>query len=247
MSKPVKKIEGTAHIRAKKSDFAKTVLMPGDPLRAKWIAENFLEDAKQINDVRNMFGYTGTYKGKKVTVMGSGMGVASIGIYSYELFAFFGVENIIRIGTCGAYDAKVPVGKVMIAKNAYSESTYAQLLKVKATKKPGGFQLPASKELTAKAVAIAKDLKIANTLTTIHSSDAFYNANTPAHYAKLGYETVEMEAYGLYTNAKKLGKNALTICTVSDNIVTHEQMSAEQRQTSLKDMVTIALEMAVRK
>lgn len=232
----------TAHINAKKGDFAKTVLMPGDPLRAKWIAENFLEDAVQVNNVRGMLGFTGTYKGTKVSVMGSGMGVPTIGIYSHELYSEYDVENIIRIGSCGSYDADLKIRDVFIATEAYSDSTYAEGIGVEIKDK----KIEASAKLIEVATAQAKALGKANVESgVIHSSDVFYSVYDYKHWAKFGLRAVEMEAFGLYANAKRLGKNALTICTVSDSLVTWEKTTAEERQNTFSDMVEIALNVAI--
>lgn len=232
----------TAHINAKLGDFGKTVLMPGDPLRAKWIAETFLENAKQVNDVRGMLGFTGTYKGTKVSVMGSGMGIPTIGIYSHELFAEYEVENIIRIGSCGSYDADLNIRDVFVATEAYSNSTYAEGIGIEIKDE----KIEASKMLADLAVKHAKELGKDNVATgVIHSSDVFYSVFDYKHWAAKGLRAVEMEAFGLYCNAKKLGKNALTICTVSDSLVTWEKTTSEERQNTFSDMVEIALNMAV--
>lgn len=231
----------TAHINAKKGDFAKTVLMPGDPLRAKWIAENFLEGAKQVNDVRGMLGFTGTYKGKKVSVMGSGMGIPTIGIYSHELYAEYDVDNIIRIGSCGSYDANLNIRDVFVATEAFSDSTYAEGIGVEIKDS----KIEASKKLADLAITKAKALEKKVETGVIHSSDVFYSIYDYKHWAAKGLRAVEMEAFGLYCNAKKLGKNALTICTVSDSLVTWEKTTAEERQNTFSDMVEIALDIAV--
>ncbi len=234
--------KGTPHIKADKGAFAKTVLLPGDPLRAKWIAETFLEDVVQVNEVRNMFGYTGTYKGKKVSVMGSGMGVASAGIYSFELFDYFDVDNVIRIGTAGAYNPDLEVGTVVMANKAFSESPFAEMSGIKTEE---GNILSANNDLVNQVKENADKLGIKVQEGTIHSSDVFYNIYGPDHYQKMGIDAVEMEAFALYTNAIRLNKKALCICTISDNIVTGKMMSAEDRQNKLVDMVTLGLETAI--
>lgn len=232
----------TPHNNAQVGDIAKTVLMPGDPLRAKFIAETFLENPVQFNTVRNMFGYTGTYKGKKVSVMGSGMGMPSIGIYSYELYKFYGVENIIRIGTAGAYSPKLDVFDTVLAKDCWSESTYALA--------QGGntsdVQLP-SPQLNEKIEQAAKELGIELTLGRIHSSDVFYHedAYNFDFYNDHGCDVVEMESFALFHNAKVLGKHAACLVTVSDSLVTHKETTAEERQTSFTNMMKIALEAAI--
>ncbi len=231
----------TPHISAKKGDFAKTVLMPGDPLRAKYIAENFLEDVKLVTSVRNMFGYTGTYKGRKISVMGSGMGQPSIGIYSYELYTEYDVENIIRVGSCGAYQEEVKVRDIIIAQGASTESGFAHQYGL-----PGTFAALADWTLLKKAVDTAevqgKEVKVGNIL----SSDIFYNAQPDAYkkWAEMGVLGVEMEAAALYMNAAKLGKKALCILTVSDSLVTHESTTAEERETTFTGMMELALEFA---
>ena len=231
----------TPHISAKKGDFAKTVLMPGDPLRAKYIAENFLEDVKLVTSVRNMFGYTGTYKGRKISVMGSGMGQPSIGIYSYELYTEYDVENIIRVGSCGSYQEEVKVRDIIIAQGASTESGFAHQYGL-----PGTFAALADWTLLKKAVDTAevqgKEVKVGNIL----SSDIFYNAQPDAYkkWAEMGVLGVEMEAAALYMNAAKLGKKALCILTVSDSLVTHESTTAEERETTFTGMMELALEFA---
>lgn len=232
----------TPHIAAKKGDFAKTVLMPGDPLRAKYIAETFLEDAVLVNQVRGVNGFTGTYKGKRVSVMASGMGIPSIGIYSYELFHFYDVDNIIRIGTAGAMHPDLKIRDVVIGMGACTDSNFASQYQL-----PGTFAPIASYELLSKAVKAVEamggvDYKVGNLL----SSDVFYNDNSQntALWQKMGVLAVEMEAAGLYMNAARCGKNALAICTISDSLVTGEATTSEERQSSFSDMVKIALEIA---
>lgn len=233
----------TPHIKAKKTDFAKVVLMPGDPLRAKWIAENFLEDAQQINDIRGMLAFTGKYKGKKVSIMGHGMGIPSIGIYSYELFKFFNVETIIRIGSAGAYKKEVQVGSVALVKEAISESTFADLLNVKTDNNV----LYPSKEINEVIQNTAKELNINLLNPRIHSSDIFYGVRSVDQIVeKTNADLVEMESFALFTNAKLLNKKAACLLTCSDSLVTHEAMSAEDRQTKFVDMVKLALESAIK-
>ena len=233
----------TPHIKAKKNDFAKVVLMPGDPLRAKWIAENFLEDAQQINDIRGMLAFTGKYKGKKVSIMGHGMGIPSIGIYSYELFKFFNVETIIRIGSAGAYKKEVQVGSVALVKEAISESTFADLLNVKTDNNV----LYPSKEINEVIQNTAKELSINLLNPRIHSSDIFYGVRSVDQIVeKTNADLVEMESFALFANAKLLNKKAACLLTCSDSLVTHEAMSAEDRQTKFVDMVKLALESAIK-
>lgn len=232
---------GTPHNAAKEGEIAKTVLMPGDPLRAKYIAETYLENPTCFNTVRNMFGYTGTYKGKRISVMGGGMGIPSIGIYSYELYSFYGVENIIRIGSAGGFQDDVKVRDIVIAMGACTDSNYVNQYGL-----PGHFAPIASYELLSRAVAIAKEKNINTKVGNVLSSDAFYNANQNANdlWKSMGVLCVEMEAAGLYMNAAKLGKKALAILTISDHIYTGESLDPEARQTTFNDMMEIALEMA---
>ncbi len=238
----------TPHINATPSDFAKTVLMPGDPLRAKFIAENFLSDAKLVNNVRGIHGYTGTYKGTPVSVMASGMGMPSIGIYSYELFNFFEVDNIIRVGSAGGMSEKVNVRDIIIAQGACTDSNYAHTFNL-----PGTFSAIADFELLKTAVDKADELNLKYAVGNVLSSDIFYNDlsdvsdnMTPtALWGKMGVLGVEMEAAALYMNAARSGKNALAILTVSDHLLTGESLSAEDRQNSFTDMMTLSLETAV--
>lgn len=231
----------TPHIKAKKGDFAKIVLMPGDPLRAKWIAENFLENAVLVNEVRGMLAYTGTYNGKKVSVMGHGMGIPSIGIYSYELFHFFDVEVIVRIGSAGAYTDKINVGDTIIVDSAFSESTYADLMNVKTENNV----LYPNLEVNEVAKNVAKNRNINLIETRIHSSDVFYGVKTVEKQVKeTGASLVEMESFALFANANKLNKKAACLLTCSDSLVTHESMSAEDRQTKFSNMVIVALDLS---
>lgn len=221
------------------SKVAKTVLMPGDPLRAKHIAETYLDNVEQINGVRNMLGFTGTYKGKKVTVMGSGMGMPSIGIYSYELYKFYGVENIIRVGSAGSYSADLDVYDVVLAEAAYSESSFAKTMGVTNRK-----TIRPNKSLNNRLLKAAKKLDIPVKLATIHSSDVFYRLN-PDDYKDILKEhdakCVEMESFALFANAKALNKRAACILTISDSFVTNEVTTAQERQTAFNEMIEIAL------
>lgn len=231
----------TPHNGAKLGEIAKTVLMPGDPLRAKFIAENFLEDVTQFNTVRNMLGYTGTYKGKSVSVMGGGMGMPSIGIYSYELFNFYGVDNIIRIGTAGSISEKLHLRDVVIGLGASTNSNYAHQYSL-----PGTFAPIASFDLVSSAVEAAKENNINVVVGNILSSDTFYSADKTAteKWKSMGILAIEMEAAALYMNAAEAGKNALCLLTISDSVLTGESLSAEDRQLSFTEMMKIALEIA---
>ena len=239
----------TPHINANVNDFAKTVLMPGDPKRSKFIAENFLENARLVNDVRGVQGYTGTYKGVPVSVMASGMGMPSIGIYSYELFNFFDVENIIRVGSCGAYLPQVKVRDIVIGQAACTDSNFANQFGLN-----GSFAPIADYSLLEKAVSVCREQKYNFHVGNIFSSDIFYGdlENLPDYekplnkWGKMGVLAVEMEAAALYMNAARSGKKALCICTVSDSLVTGEELSAEERQNSFREMITVALETAIK-
>ena len=228
----------TPHINAKKEDIAKTVLMPGDPLRAKFIAEKFLDNVKLVNTVRNMFMFTGEYKGKKVTIAGSGMGQPSIGIYSYELFKFYDVYNIIRIGSAGSYKKDLGLYEVVLANDSYSDSkTDGQLVLDVDTH----IQTP-SEHLNEKLKESAKKLNIPLHIGRIHSSDVFYNSRPLEETIQTTQaDCVEMESYALFTNAKKLNKNAACLVTISDNLITHEETSSEEREKTFLKMVEIAL------
>ena len=233
----------TPHNMANIGDIAKVVLMPGDPLRAKYIAETYLDDVVQFNNVRNMFGYTGTYKGKKVSVMGSGMGMPSIGIYSFELFSQYGVEAIIRIGSAGSYREDYEIYDVVLASGAYSESNYAKVL----TGNEASITYP-SAELNDLIKATAEELDLDLKEGVIHSSDIFYHIDEAY---KKGIEdnncvAVEMESFALFENARALNKKAACLLTISDSLVTHEETTAEERQTSFNKMITIALECAIK-
>jgi len=233
--------KGTPHIQPNGVKIAKTVLMPGDPLRAKYIADNFLENVEQFNEVRNMFGYTGTYKGKEISVMGSGMGIPSIGIYSYELYNFFDVDTIIRIGSCGALQENVNLYDVIIAQAASTNSNYVDQFNI-----PGHFAPIADFELITKAKQVADDIGAVTHVGNILSSDTFYNADKHFNdsWKNMGILGIEMESAGLYLNAIHAGKKALGIFTVSDHILRDEATSAEERQTSFTQMMEIALEIA---
>ncbi len=230
----------TPHISANVNDFAKTILMPGDPLRAKFIADTFLKDVKQVTGVRGMLGFTGTYGGEKVSVMGSGMGMPSIGIYSYELFTQYGVENIIRVGSCGSYSESAKIFDVILASAAYSESNYAFV------------QSGYDKDLTYPGKALNDKIKDAAKKQgkplvegVIHSSDVFYREDKTPYWQKLrdekGCLAVEMESFALFHNAAVTGKNAACLLTVSDSFTSHEATTSQQRETSFTAMMEIAL------
>lgn len=230
----------TPHISCQKEDFAETVIMPGDPLRSKFIAETFLENPVLVNNVRGVQGYTGTYKGKRVSVMASGMGMPSIGIYSHELFNFYDVKNIIRVGTAGSLQEDVKVKDVTIAMSSVTNSNWSSQFEVNA-------QVPAvcSFELLQKAVKAAEDLGVTAHVGTMYSSDIFYDmTDTQMKLKELGVMGVEMESAALYYEAMKAGKNALCLCTISDHILTGEQTTSEERQTTFTKMMEIALEIA---
>lgn len=230
----------TPHIAAKISDIAKTVLMPGDPLRAKFIAETWLENPKCFNTTRNMFGYTGTYKGKEISVMGSGMGIPSSSIYTNELYRFYDVEAIIRIGSAGALRDDIQLNDIIIAMGASTDSNFASQFRL-----PGTFAPIADYALLEKAVETAKKQNKKFVVGNVLSSDVFYSDDSTANDAwkKMGVLAVEMEAAGLYMTAARLGKKALCILTVSDHIYRNEKLSAEARQTGFSDMIEIALEL----
>jgi len=232
----------TPHIESDVGDFASTVLMPGDPLRAKYIADNFLDDVKTINKVRGMLAFTGTYKGRKVSVMGSGMGMPSMGIYSFELFKFYNVEKIIRVGSCGAYTEDLNLYDVVIVDQAWSESSFAKTLGVSMDDR-----LFASKDLVKKLENSATRLGIDFVKACTHSSDVFYRQNFDDFMIirdDNGCSVVEMEAFSLYANAIATGKQAACIVTVSDSLVTHELTSSDERQNAFTNMMKIALEVA---
>ncbi len=240
----------TPHINARPEDFAKTVLMPGDPLRSKFIAENFLEDPVLVNNVRGVQGYTGTYKGKRVSVMASGMGIPSIGIYSYELFNFFDVDNILRVGSAGAMQPDIKVRDIVLGMGACTTSHFIDQYHL-----PGTFAPTCSYKILEKTVKNAEKMGLNYHVGNILSSDTFYNDDsgapegnafyTAGAWNKMGVMAVEMEAAGLYMNAARAGKNALAICTISDHLLTGEATSAEERQNSFTDMMKLALETAI--
>ena len=228
----------TPHIEAKEGEIAKTVIMPGDPLRAKHIAEKFLKDAKLVNTVRNMLAYTGTYEGKEVTVMSSGMGMPSIGIYSYELYKFYDVENIIRVGSAGSYTKDLNLYDIVLVNGCYSESSFA--------KTQNGCEdnmMYANDTLNFYIKQAAEENNIHITLANVHSSDVFYkeNDNYEELYKKYGCMCVEMESFALFHNAKVLNKKAACILTISDNLVTQEKTTPQERQNSFDKMIELAL------
>jgi purine-nucleoside phosphorylase len=229
----------TPHINAKPGAFAKTLLMPGDPLRAQYIAETFLEDAQRVADVRNMFGYTGTYKGKAISVMGSGMGVPSMSIYAKELITDYGVKNIIRVGTCGGVAADVKLRDVIIAMGASTDSGVNRL-------RLRGYDFAALADfgLMEKAVAAARAADIPVRVGNVFTSDLFYSPDSELMPAleKMNILAVDMEAAGLYGVAAEFGANALTVMTVSDHIIRGEATSAQERQTTFNDMIRLTLE-----
>ena len=231
----------TPHNEAKKGEIAKTVLMPGDPLRAKFLAETYLEDVKQFNGVRNMFGYTGKYKGKDVSIMGSGMGMPSIGIYSYELYSQYDVETIIRIGSCGALQENIHLQDIIIAQGSCTDSAFVHQYRL-----PGTFSAISTYEILEKAVNKAKEKGVTYHVGNILASDIFYNADETASqkWADMGCLGVEMESYALFATAAYLKKKALTLLTVSDSLVTSEKISAKEREQSFTAMMEIALEIA---
>ncbi len=231
----------TPHISAKLGDFAKTVLMPGDPLRAEFIAKTYLENAVLVNNVRGVQGYTGYYKGKRVSVMASGMGQPSIGIYSYELFNFYGVENIIRVGSCGSFHPDLHARDIIVAMGACTNGSYANQYNL-----PGTFCPIADFNLVKKAVEECEKAGVNYRVGNIFSSDTFYDdANSGMQWAKMGVLGVEMESAALYCNAARAGKKALCICTVSDSFIyPEENTTAEERQISFTKMMEIALNVA---
>ena len=233
----------TPHNTAEKGDFAKTVLMPGDPLRAKYIAETYLEEPKLVNNVRGIQGYTGTYKGVPVSVMASGMGMPSMAIYSYELFNMYGVENILRVGSAGAVSMELKVRDIVLGQGACTSSSMQDNFGVH-----GHFAPIGSWDLLKCAADICEERKLRYKAGNLISSDIFYN-DDPAFnqpFINLGALAVEMEAAALYMNAARAGKRALAICTISDHVLTGESTSAEERQTTFNEMMELALEVAVR-
>ncbi|MBO7237839.1 MAG: purine-nucleoside phosphorylase [Elusimicrobiaceae bacterium] len=232
----------TPHINAKAGDFAETVLLPGDPLRAKFIAENFLTDVRQVNSVRNMLGFTGKYQGKPVSVMGTGMGCASIGIYSHELIRFYGCKNLIRVGTGGALSAKVDVGDIILAQGACTTSNYVRLFKL-----PGDYAPICSYKLLRRAADAAENLKLKYYVGNVLSSDMYCAGEIIPHVGKtwtdMGVLAVEMESAALYANAAAAGVNALTILTISDSEFSGHVTTAEERQNSFTNMMKLALQL----
>lgn len=233
----------TAHISAPEGAFAKTVLMAGDPLRAKFVADTYLTDARMVTSVRNMYGFTGLYKGKPVSVMGSGMGMPSIGIYSWELYSVYGVENIIRFGSAGSYTDSLRLMDVVLARSAYSDSTYA-LMQNGCTDK---ILLP-SPALNSHIQSTADALHIPLKTAAVHSSDVFYTDDNRETYLQIRRRTrtdcVEMESFALFHNANALHRQAATLLTISDSFCSKEHISAQQRQTALLTMIELALESA---
>ncbi len=234
----------TPHINAKPEDFAPTVLMPGDPLRAKFIAENFLQNAELVNNVRGVQGYTGSYRGEKVSVMASGMGMPSIGIYSYELFNFFGVEQILRVGSAGALRPDLKLRDIVMGQAACTNSAFGAQYHLR-----GNFAPIADFSLLQKCVREAEAMGLSYHVGNLLSSDTFYDAGNgdTIAWGNMGVLAVEMEAAALYMNAAQAGKKALAICTVSDSLVTGEATTADQRQSSFTDMMELALRTAIAK
>ena len=228
----------TPHIEAKKEDIAKTVIMPGDPLRCKMIAEKYLENYKLVNKVRNQLAYTGTYKGKKVTIFSSGMGNPSMGIYSYELYNFYDVEEIIRVGSCGAYTEDLDLYEVILVDNSYSLSNYLSELTNENTR-----LLSSTKELNRKIFETSKKLNLKLNIGNVFCTDVFYN-NADIPYLRENFNCIatEMETFALFSNAKKLNKKAAALLTVSDNLITKEETTAAERQNSFNQMIELALE-----
>lgn len=233
---------GTPHNSAQKGDVAKTVLMPGDPLRAKYIAENYLAEVKQFNEVRNMFGYTGLYNGKKISVMGSGMGMPSIGIYSYELYTKYDVDNIIRIGSAGALSDDIDVMDIVAAMGACTDSNFASQYML-----PGTFAPIADFELLKRTVEEAEKNKLNIKVGNIVSSDIFYNDSNEVNdkWKRMNVLAVDMEAAALYMNAARCNKKALCILTISDHLYKNKSLSAAERQNSFNEMMKLALEVGI--
>lgn len=228
----------TPHIEAKKEDIAKTVIMPGDPLRAKMIAEKYLDDYKLVNQVRNQFAYTGTYKGKRVTVFSSGMGNPSMGIYSYELFNVYDVEEIIRVGSCGSFDKDLGLYEVILVNNSYSNSNYLNELDGSTDK-----IIKSNEELNNDILETSKKLDININYGNVYCTDVFYN-NVDIDELRDNKKCIatEMETFALFSNARKLNKKASALLTVSDNLITHEETTSEERQNSFNQMIELALE-----
>jgi len=234
-------LKETPHIKPNGVEIAETILLPGDPLRAKFIADTYLEDVVQFNDVRNMYGYTGTFKGKRISVMGTGMGTPSMSLYSWELIHVFGVKNLIRIGSCGAIQDHLNLYDIVFAMGASTDSNYVQQYNL-----PGQYSNIASFSLLEKAKKVADEKGLPVHVGNVLSSDFFYNADQTAleRWSKMGILCAEMETAGLYMNAAHAGVNALTILTVSDHIFRQEQTTTEERQTAFTNMMEIALELA---
>ncbi len=232
----------TPHIKAEKGDFAKTVIMPGDPLRAQHIAENYLTDALLVNNVRGIRGYTGTYKGERISVMASGMGMPSMGIYSYELFHFFDVENIIRVGSAGAMQADVKVRDLVFAMSTSTNSNYMAQYNL-----PGVYAPTASYQLLSRGVSTAEQKGFSCHVGSVLTSDTFYDDDPDANakWRKLGVLCVEMETAALYANAARAGKNALAILTISDSLITGEALDSDERQLGFGKMIELALDLSV--
>ena len=232
----------TPHNAAAKGDIAKTILMPGDPLRAKFIAETFFTDPKLFNNIRGVQGYTGTYKGVPVSVMASGMGMPSMGLYAYELYTQYDVDNILRVGSAGAMRADLALGSVVAGQGACTNSSFADQYELGGTFAPiGDF------DLLMAAVESARELGVKMPVGNLYSSDTFYDAaGRNLRYAKMGVMAVEMEAAGLYCTAAYTGKRALAICSISDNLITGEELPPEDRQTTFTNMMKIGLEVAVK-
>lgn len=231
----------TVHNEANEGEIAKTVLMPGDPLRAKFLAETYLNDVKQFNNVRNMFGYTGYYKGKRISIMASGMGMPSMGIYCYELYNFYGVEAIIRIGSCGALNENVHLRDLILVQGCCTDSNFAYQYELN-----GIYSAISDFDLLERAVLKARELKIDYHVGNVLSSDIFYHDNSEItkKWSMMGCLGVEMESYALFATAARLNKKALTILTVSDSLVSNEQTTSLQREKTFTTMMEIALEVA---
>ncbi len=229
----------TPHIEAKDGEIAESILLPGDPLRAKYIAENFLENVVQFNRVRNMLGFTGFYKGKRVSVMGTGMGMPSIGIYSYELMKFYGVKKLIRVGSAGSIQPEVKINDIVIAQAASTNSNFSKQFRVR-----GEISAISDFNLLSKAVERAQELNLSYHVGNIMSSDTFYDFEKGSwkKWAKMGVTCLEMEAYALFLTAMSLKASALTICTISDSLVTGESMDHKDRETALGEMISLTLD-----
>ena len=233
----------TPHIESELSDIAKIVLMPGDPLRAKRIAETFLTDYKQVNGVRNMLAYTGTYKGTRITVFSSGMGIPSMGIYSYELFKYYDVDLIIRLGSAGSYTEDLDIYELLLVESSYSESTFARTQSGETSN-----VLYSTKEINDTIESTAQEIGIKINKGNVHSTDVFYGQITDIDklYNEHHCQAVEMETFGLFQNAKLLGKKAAAIVTISDNLITKKETTSAERQNCLTNMVKIALETVIK-